>query len=57
VVAELMTQHPEGAGRITEAPRSFGGKKSFEEVGAESFVLAMERLLGCKEEGGGLGFR
>jgi hypothetical protein len=57
VVAELMTQDAEGAGRIAEAPSRFGGRELLDEVGAEGFVLAMQRLFGREEEGGGRGFR
>jgi len=57
VVAELMAEDAEGAGRVAEAPSRFDGRELLNEVGAEGFVLAMERLLGGKEEGGGLGFR
>ncbi len=56
IVAELMTQDAEGAGRITEVPSRFDGRESFDEVGAEGFVLAMQRLFGGEEEGSGLGF-
>jgi hypothetical protein len=37
--------------------RRLGGRELLDEVGAEGFVLAMERLFGGEEEGGGLGFR
>jgi hypothetical protein len=57
VVAELMTQDAEGAGRIPEAASRFDGREPIDEIGTEGFVLAMERLLGGKEEVRGLGFR
>jgi len=57
VVAELMTEDAEGAGRIVEAARRFGGRELLDEVGAEGFVLAMERLFGERKKAGGLGFR
>jgi hypothetical protein len=57
VVAELMAQDAEGAGGIAEPPRRLGGRQLFDEVGAEGFVLAMERRFGGDEEGGSLGFR
>ncbi|MBM3749024.1 MAG: hypothetical protein FJW34_24925 [Acidobacteria bacterium] len=57
VVAELMTQDTETAWGVAEATGRFGGREMLNEVGAESFVLAMERLFGGEEEGGGLGLR
>jgi hypothetical protein len=57
IVAELMTQDAEGAGRIAEAQGGFRRRELVDEVGAEGFVLAVQRLFGGKEEGGGLGFR
>jgi hypothetical protein len=57
VVAELVAEDAEGAGRIAEAPRRLGGRELFDEVGAEGLVLAMQRPLGREEEGDGQGFR
>ena len=51
-VAELMTEDAEGAGGIAEAPGDFEGGESFDEVGAEGFVLTLERVIGGEEEAG-----
>ena len=56
-VAELMTKDAEGAGRIAKAARDLGRRKLIAEVSAESFVLALERRIGCREEEGGLPIR
>jgi len=57
VVAELVAEDAETAGRVTEAPRRFVGRESLDELGAQGFVLALEGLFGGAEESGGLGFR
>jgi hypothetical protein len=57
VVAELVTEDAEGAGGIAEPPSRLGGRELLDEVGAEGFVLAMQRAFGGEEEGGGPGFR
>jgi len=51
VVAELMAQDTERAGGITELGGDLMGGKLFDEIGAESFVLAVKMVLGGEEEG------
>ena len=52
-----MAKDAEGAGGIAEPPSRLGGRELFDEVGAEGFILAMERPFGREEEGDGLRFR
>jgi hypothetical protein len=56
-VAKLVAQDAEGAGGIAETESRLGGREFLDEVGAEGFVLAMQRPFGGEKEGGGLGFR
>ena len=55
VMAELMAEDTETAGRVTEVPGSYGGREVFEKESTQRLVLAMQGLLGGEEEGGGLG--
>ena len=55
VMAELMAQDAEGAGRIAEALGGFGRRELFDEESAQGLVLPLEGLFGGKEDGGGLG--
>jgi hypothetical protein len=55
VMAKLVAEHPETAGRVAEALGGFGGREFFDEEGAEGFILAMDALVGGEEEGSGLG--
>ena len=54
IVAEFMTENAKGAGRIAEPLGDFGGGELFEVVSAKSFVLALQRRLGRREEVSGL---
>ena len=51
-LAELMTEDAEGAGGIAKASGDFEGGESLNEVGAEGFVLTLERVIGGEEEAG-----
>ena len=53
-MAELVTENAEGSWRITEAPCDFGRGDTFDEVGAECFILALPRGFGGEEELGSL---
>jgi hypothetical protein len=53
-LTELVAEHAEGAGGVAEAVSDLMGGLSFDEEGAEGFILALERLLGGAEEIGGL---
>jgi hypothetical protein len=46
IAPELMTQDAEGTRGVAEAASDIGGGKALDEIGAESFVLAMERFEG-----------
>jgi hypothetical protein len=50
LVAELPAQDAEGSGGVTEAASDFVGGEFFDKIGAEGFVLALGRGLGCEEE-------
>ncbi|MGA2120406.1 MAG: hypothetical protein ABSH56_37505, partial [Bryobacteraceae bacterium] len=50
VVAELITQDPEGAGGIAEAAGDIGGGLVLDEVSTEGFILALHGELGGQEE-------
>ncbi len=50
VVAELITQDAEGAGRVAEAAGDVAGKLLIDEVSAEGFVLALQGELRGEEE-------
>ena len=50
VVAELITQDAEGAGRVAEAASDVAGKLLIDEVSAEGFVLALQGELGGEKE-------
>ena len=49
-MAELMTQDAERARGVAEAGGDLVGGELFDEIGAESFVLAVEGVLGGEEE-------
>jgi hypothetical protein len=46
IASELMTQHPKGAGAVAKALGRVLGGKTFDEVRAQRFVLAMQGVLG-----------
>ncbi len=50
VVAELVTQDAEGAGRIAEAAGDVGGGLVLDEVSTEGFILALHGELRGQEE-------
>ena len=50
VVAELITQNAEGAGRIAEAAGDVGGRLVLDEVSTQGFVLALHGELRRQEE-------
>jgi hypothetical protein len=52
VVAELVGQDAEAAGRIAAATGGLGRGEAFDEIGAEGFVLAVGGILGLEEEAG-----
>ena len=54
VMAELVAEHPESAGRIGEATGHNGRRKSLDEIGAEGLVLALRGGLRGQEKLGSL---
>ena len=50
IVAELIAEDAEEAGRVTEAAGYVAGRFLIDEVGPEGFVLSLQRELGGKEE-------
>ena len=52
LVAEAVAEDAEGPRGVAEAFGGLGGGETFDEIGAEGLVLAVERLLGGEEEPG-----
>jgi hypothetical protein len=52
VMAELVTENAKRTGCVAEASRDLKGRPAFDEVGAESLVLSVERIFGGEEEVG-----
>ena len=50
IVTELMAEDAEGAGGIAKAAGDVDGGLLIDEVGAEGFILALQRELGGQEE-------
>src|SRR5881409_3690797 len=50
LMAELMTEDAESAWRVIEAAGDIGRRQLIQEVGAEGFVLAVQRGLRSEEE-------
>ena len=55
VMAELVAEDAETAGRVAKELGSFGGEEILDKEGTQRLVLAMQGLLGGEEEGGCLG--
>ena len=50
VMAELVAEDAERTGRVAEAAGDLEGRKSFDEVGTEGFVLSVQRVFRGEEE-------
>ena len=50
IMAELVAEDAEGAGRVAEAAGDLQGRPAFDEVGAEGFVLSVQGIFGSEEE-------
>ena len=50
LMAELVTQNPEGTGGITEAARGLRGREALDEIGSQGLVLAMQGVDRNEEE-------
>lgn len=56
VAAEVMTQDVEVADRVTEGPGDFFGQAALNEVGAESLIEAVPRVMGLLKEAAALAY-
>jgi hypothetical protein len=52
LIAKLMHQHTEAAGRVTESSGHLGGGDTLDEEGSEGFVLPMGGIGGLQEAPG-----
>ena len=52
LIAKLMHQDAEAAGRVTESSGHFGGGETLDEEGSEGFVLPMGGVDGLQEAAG-----
>jgi len=52
ILAKLVTEDAETAGRITKTQGGFPGGQSLDEISAEGFVLTMDGIFGDKKAAG-----
>src|SRR5260221_6279780 len=52
VMAELITEEPQGIGRITEAAGGFRARQLLDEVSAERLIFSMEGRFGGEKAAG-----